>query len=229
MNDDRDMNRLLEIGDPFADDATVPLRPMPSKLPATSPTRGHVQTVRTVAFVAAMLYDAAWLALRETRPDLPSLPPSAIALGLGIPLAASAIALGAATRRGRRGLGLPAAHIAALAIVAPALFVVATLLVAPAGDGDDLFWHRAARCMAAAAILALGPLGLGLWAFRRAFVAAPAWRTAAMGIACGALAAATLSLHCPVSSAWHVVVGHGTVMLVAGLAGAWLGRTFARS
>jgi hypothetical protein len=228
MNDDRELNRLLEIGDPFADEASGPLRPMTSMPPGPSRTRAGVRTMRAIAFAAALLYDAAWLALRETRPDLPSLPLSTLAVGLGIPLAAGTIALGAAARRGERGLGLSATHVAALAMAAPALFVVATLLVSPAGGGD-LFFHRAMGCASATAILALGPLGLGLWVFRHAFAAGATWRAAAVGIACGALAAATISLHCPISTAWHVIVGHGTIMLIAGLAGAWLGRSVTRS
>jgi hypothetical protein len=229
MTDDRDITRLLEIGDPFADEASAPARPMVAKPSEPSPSRGRVRAMRIIVFVSALLYDAAWLALRNTRPDLPSLPTSAIALGLGIPLAAGALALGAATRRGQRGLGLSAAHIVALAMAAPAVFVMATLVAAPTAGGGDAFWDRALHCMGATAILAFGPLGLGLWVFRRAFVATATWRTAAVGVACGALAAATISLHCPVSSAWHVVVGHGTVMLVGGLIGAWVGRTLSRS
>jgi hypothetical protein len=228
MNDDRDLSRLLEIGDPFADEANGPLRPMTSMPPPPSRTRAGVRAMRAIAFAAALLYDAAWLAVRETRPDLRSLPLSTLAVGLGVPLAAGTIALGAAARRGKRALGLSAAHVAALAMAAPAIFVVATLLVSPAGGGDA-FLYRAMRCASATAILALGPLGLGLWVYRHAFAAVASWRAAAVGVACGALAAATISLHCPVSAAWHVIVGHGTIMLIAGLAGAWLGRAVTRS
>jgi hypothetical protein len=228
MNDDRDMSRLAEIGDPFAEDASAPIGPLVSKPAAPSLTRPRVQALRTIAFGSAFLYDAAWIVLRHTRPDLGALAPSAIALGLGIPLAAGALALGAAAQPGERGLGLSAARIVALAVAAPALFVVATLLTAPLGAPGDLFWRHTRGCMAATGLLAIGPLGLGLWAFRRAFVAAAAWRTAAIGVACGALAAATLSLTCPVSSAWHVILGHGTIMLVAGLIGAVTARAFAR-
>ncbi len=230
MKDHRDMDRLAEIGDPFADDVSAAVRPLVSKAAERpSPTRPRVRALRTIAFASAFLYDAAWIALRHTRPDLGSLPPSTIALGLAIPLAAGALALGAAAQPGERGLGLSAARVTALAVAAPALFVVATLLGAPMGGEGDLFWRHTRGCMAATALLAVGPLGLGLWAFRRAFVAAAAWRTAAIGVACGALAAATLSLTCPVSSPWHVVLGHGTVMLVAGLMGALLARALARA
>ena len=229
MNDDRDISRLADIGDPFADDASAPVRPRVSTAMAPSPSRPRVRTLRTIAFVSAFLYDAAWVLLRETRPDLMALPWPVIALGLAIPLFAAALALHAATQPGDKGLGLSTARIAALASAAPAIFVVATLLVAPPAAEDPLFWRHIRGCMAVTAILAVGPLGLGLWAFRRAFVVAAAWRTAAVGVACGSLAAATMSLACPISSALHVVLGHGTVMLVSGLAGALIARSFARA
>ncbi len=229
MNDDHDMSRLAEIGDPFANDAGAPTRPPVSKALAPSPTRARVRAIRAIAFVSAFVYDAGWVIAKESRPDLMTLPWPVIALGLAIPLAAASLALGAATQPGARGLGLSAARIAALATAAPAVFVVATLLVAPPAGEDDLFWRHVLGCMAVTATLAVGPLGLGLWAFRRAFVAASAWRMAAVGVACGSLAAATMSLACPISAAWHVVLGHGTVMLVSGVAGALIARVFARA
>jgi hypothetical protein len=229
MSDDRDLSRLAEIGDPFADDASVAVAPRLARAMAPSPTRGHVRTVRTIAFASAFLYDAAWVLIKEARPDLVTLPWTAIALGLAIPLAGAVLALTAATRPGARGLGLPAARIAGLATVAPTIFVVTALLAAPPPVEDALFWHHVLGCMAVTALLAVGPLGLGLWAFRRAFVTAAAWRTAAVGVACGSLAAATMSLACPHSAPWHLILGHGTVMLIAGLAGALLARSFGRA
>jgi hypothetical protein len=59
------------------------------------------------------------------------------------------------------------------------------------------------------------------WALRHAFAAAARWRFAAAGVACGALAATTMSVVCANGNAAHVLLGHGTFMLVAGLAG-WL-------
>jgi hypothetical protein len=230
MNDDFDLNRLADIGDPFAEDASAPIRPMdPSRTPAQSPTRSRMRALRAVALAAALLYDAAWLVLRERRPDLGSMSTANLVIGIAIPLIAAALALGAATRSGPRGLGLPAARVAALALAVPAFFAAATLLSAPADASDPLFWRRAAACMAVTAILTLGPMALALWAFRRAFAAAAGWRMAAVGLAAGALAAATMSLACPISAASHVIVGHGLVMIVAALAGALLAPALARS
>jgi hypothetical protein len=179
--------------------------------------------------VAAVLVDAAWLVFRETRPDLRSLPGSEIALGLAIPLVTVVVALAAASRPGARGLGLPAARVGALGVGALVLFAVATLVAAPAGPPDPAFWVHAAGCAIVTTILTAGPLALGLWAYRHAFAGASTWRTAAIGIACGGLAAATMSLACPISSASHVILGHGAIMLVAALTGALLAPAIARS
>jgi hypothetical protein len=231
MNEDLDVQQLADIGDPFAEDARAPIRPRdPSRTPpGRSPTRARTRALRAIALAAALFYDAAWLLFHETRGNLAQQPPWGLALGIAIPLVAAIVALAAATRRGPRGLGAPAGRIAALAVGAPILFAVATLVAAPPEAGDPLFWRHAAGCMTVTALLALGPLALGLWAFRHGFAAAAGWRTAALGVAAGALAAATMSLHCTITTAGHVIVGHGLVMIVAGLAGAFLARALARS
>ena len=230
MNDEFDLKQLAEIGDPFADDASAPIRPMDRRAPVGhSPTRPRMRALRWVALAAALSFDAAWLVFHERRPDLASAAPAGLALGIAIPLGVAVIALAAAVRSGPRGLGVPAGRIAALALGAPVLFAVATLVAAPADGGHPLFWRHAVGCMTVTAFLALGPMALGLWAFRHAFAAAAGWRTAAIGLAAGALSAATMSLACPITAAAHVIVGHGLVMVVGALAGALLAPALARS
>jgi hypothetical protein len=229
MSDEFDRMRLDEIGDPFAVEAGAPLRPPPSVAKIPARTRSRTRWFRLGILVEVLLVEAAWLVLRETRPDLGSLSASQIALGLAVPLLAAAVALAAASRTGPRGLGLSASRVAGLAVAAPFLFVLGTLLAAPPDPGDRLFWIHAAGCATVTAILTVAPLGLGLWAYRRAFVGASTWRAAAVGVAAGGLAAATMSLACPISSASHVILGHGAIMLVAGLAGALLAPAVARS
>jgi hypothetical protein len=232
MNDDFDLNRLGDIADPFAQDATAPVRPADrSRFPlgAPSPTRARVWRARAIALAAAVAYEVAVLVLHRHRPDLGSASAWSLVLGITIPLCASALALSAAIRRGPRGLGLPAAYVAAVAVAAPLFFVAATVLAAPPDGGDPLFWRHAAGCMAVTAILALGPMALGLWAFRHAFAASAGWRTAALGVAAGALSASTMSLACPITAAGHVLLGHGVVMLVTALVGGLLAPLLARS
>jgi hypothetical protein len=158
------------------------------------------------------------------------LTPLRIALSLGVPLAAAVIVWSAATRAGSRGLGARAATLGAAIASAPVLFALATLASAPADQDPSAlaFLDKAVRCALGAGLLCGVGLGLLAFAFRRAFVAASGWRTAALGTACGALSAATLSLSCFHTEALHVLVGHGSMMLVGGAVGALLGRRFTR-
>jgi hypothetical protein len=170
-----------------------------------------------------------WVVLVERRRDLGSLPAWSVALGLLIPLAAAALAFRAVSSKGRRGLGVPTSWLAALCTFPPALFVVATLATRPPDADAGHFWDLAVRCMGVTSVLTAVPLALGAGVFRHAFVAASTWRTAALGVACGALAAATMSLACWHDGALHIVVGHGTMMMVGGAAGALLGRRITRA
>jgi hypothetical protein len=236
-SDDRDfvpdLGSLGSMGDPFADEASAPPRAMaPPPVPAgegASPTRSRVRASRRIAFVAALVFEVAFVIVDPHRRDLASASPLELAVGLAIPLTAAGAAFMAATRRGARGMGLSAGAIATLALTAPVLFALATLVGAPAVGSDPRFWRHAEGCAAVTSVLALGPMALGLWSFRRAFAVAAAWRTAALGVAAGALAAAAMSLACPLAGAWHVILGHGTMMLAAGLAGAWLAPAVSRS
>ena len=228
MSDDLDLKRMGEIPDPFAG----PLRgPAPERIqPAgASPTRSQVRRKRAIAAAAAVAYEVGWVLVVERRRDLGQLPAWTIALGLVIPLASAALALAAVTGAGRRGLGAPASWLAALTLMPPFLFSVATLVVGPLDAGEGHFWNLAVRCMGITALLTAGPLALGALVFRHAFAAASVWRTAALGVACGAMAAATMSLACWHVGALHAIVGHGAMMLVGGVAGALLGRHFTRS
>lgn len=226
-----DLKQFGEIGDPFADDARAPIRPMdrPAADLARSPTRSRMRALRAIALVLALVYDAAWVVFHERRADLASASSWSLVVGIAIPLAAAALGLVAALRPGPRGLGHPAWKLATLAVGGPIVFLLGTLIVAPPGGQDALFWRHAAICMAVTALLALGPMALGLWVFRNAFAAVAGWRTAALGIAAGGLAAATMSLACPITAATHVILGHGLVMVVAALIGALLGPALARS
>ena len=226
---DFDLERLAALPDPCAEAASAPLAlgESPPSLPA--PTRSRVRAFRAVAVVAALVYDAVWPAFVQRRGDLGSLSLLRLALGLAIPLTAAAISINAARRNGDRGLGATTNRLLMLVLASPVLFAGATLLTAPPEVYDDSFWRHATGCAIVSAELAIGPLALGLLAFRRAFAAASAWRAAALGVACGALAAATMSLVCPLGNAAHVVLGHGGVMLLTGIVGAWLGPRICRA
>jgi hypothetical protein len=229
MREDVDLERFAEIGDPFVDAARSPVERLDPHRMARSPTRSRLRMLRAIALLAALIYDGAWVVFVERRPDLNSISPTRLALELAIPFAAAALAVSAVARRGEQGLGERQARVVTLAVASPALFIAATLLVAPPEADDVLFWRHAIGCMLVTAFLAMGPLALGVWAFRRAFVAAPSWRMASLGVACGALAAATMGIVCPISSASHIVLGHGVMMFVAGVGGAVLGQRLCRA
>jgi hypothetical protein len=227
---DFDLSRLAEIPDPLAEPGpTAPGRPLDAAAWPPSPTRARRRTALVAAVVSALLFNAAWIAFVERRRDLPSLPTESILLGLAIPLAAAVLALLAVVRPGARGLGVRAAELVALVGVPPLLFAIGTLATAPMTVGPEPFVGPALRCFGVSAILAADPFVVALLVMRRSFVSSAAWRTAALGVASGALAAATMSVACANGGAMHVLVGHGTIMLAGGLVGAWAGSRITRA
>ncbi|MDP9036658.1 MAG: NrsF family protein [Myxococcota bacterium] len=215
--EDVDLEGLGAIPDPFAEDvrATLPRRSLP--VATRAPTRSRAVAERWAALGAALLWNAAWV-LFDRRPDLGRLPTSHLAIGLGIPLAAAALALAASVRRGPHGLGEPIPRLAALAIAAPALFVAGAWFAAEPNVAGHPFWRAALGCVTTTAVLAVVPLIAAGWAYRHAFVGS-SWRTATLGVACGALAAATMSIACSNGSLLHVLVGHGSMMLALAILG----------
>jgi hypothetical protein len=222
--DDLDLRRLADIPDPFSRSAAKPPRSRGETTMASPPSRARLHRFRVLAVVIALFSQAAWLALVEHRSDLAASSPGALLLGIGIPLLAATVALSAAARPGALGLGESMSRLAALLILSIAVFVTGTLFAAPQDSEAGSFWGHAARCMAVSAALAAVPLALGVWSFRHAYVAAAPWRSAGLGVAAGALAAATMSLACSNGGALHVLAGHGAMMLAGGAVGAALGR-----
>jgi hypothetical protein len=227
MRSDFDWQRLGDIPDPFAGPAGA-LPANERVVLAPTPPRARVRTMRATAFAAALAYEVVIVSLFKIRPDFASLPAWLLISGLAIPSAGSALALVAALRHGPSGLGESPFRLRAFTIGAPILFAAATWLALPQVH-DDAFWPHAWACFLTTGILGLGPLLLGAWAFRHAFVAAAGWRAAAVGVACGAFGATALSLVCTNESATHVLVGHGPMMLVMGLLGAIAGRKIAQA
>src|SRR5258708_22163426 len=122
------------------------------------PNRSRVRALRIVAVVAAILYDLAWLAFVETRPDIHSIPPAQLASGLTIPLVSAAMAIGAGTRSGARGLGDPKWRGVAFSVAAPVWVGFATLLVAPHEPPVEPFLRPAPACFFTSGLL--GPRAL---------------------------------------------------------------------
>ncbi len=178
---------------------------------------------RLAAAGAVVLYDAAWPAIIERRPDLGTVSSSQLGLQLGAPLLASALAFGALGRPTGIPFGEPRGRTLGLVLSAPALFACATLLNASAQQ-DGLFWRHVLGCLVVTGMLAAGPLALGAFSYRHTFASLSAWRAAALGVASGGLACATMTFVCPNGDAAHVLLGHGAILVLAGVVGALLRR-----
>jgi hypothetical protein len=232
MKSDFDLRQLGEIPDPFAaaTGRPAPAAPSPEVRAAmgASRARGYVRSQRAAALLIAVAYEVVAVVAYKMRPGVASLPAWQLALGFLIPAAGALVALGAAVRGGVRGLGESAARLRMLTLGVPALFALATWIALPHA-GDPAFWPHALDCMMTTAILGAVPVLLAAWVMRRSFVTAAGWRTALMGVACGALATTAISLVCANEDAGHVLVGHGAAILVLGVLGAIAGSRLARA
>jgi hypothetical protein len=227
MKDPFDLDRIADVPDPLAGVDDWPLPARRNVALADSPTRSRMAMARATALGAALLYELAWLVVMTKRDDLRTTPRAILLTELAIPVTAALLALSAAMP-GAHGLGQPKGRMTLLALLAPALFIVATVVASPGDVDAEPFFMHSLRCFTWTAVYSLGPMVFAAWAFRRSFVGAPVWRSAALGMACGAAGAATMSLVCAVGSPAHVLVGHGGMMLVGAAAGAWLGDRFGR-
>lgn len=231
MKRDFDWQQLGEIPDPFSA-ASPTLAPAPSaELRAAmgaSPTRDRRRAWRLGALLIAIVYEVVAVGAYGLRPDVSTLPAWQLAVGFLVPAVAASLALGAAVGSGRRGLGETPGRLRAFTLGAAVLFGVAMWLALP-HVGDSAFWPHALGCMITTAVLGAVPVAFAAWVMRRSVVAAAAWHMAAMGVACGALAASAIALVCANEDASHVLVGHGTSMLVFGVLGAIAGTRFARA
>jgi hypothetical protein len=218
-----DLEKLREIPDPFAEQVAQSPRPAAPSRREASPTRAEVHRLRLAAAAAVVLYDAAWAVFIERRPDLGTVQLSQLLLQLAAPLLASALAVGALGRPTGLSFGEPKGRMLALVLSAPALFACATLLSAPTHH-DALFWRHVLGCFGVTVILAAGPVGLGVLSFRNTFASLSAWRAAALGVASRGLACATMTFACPDGDAAHVLLGHGGILVLAGVIGGLLRR-----
>jgi hypothetical protein len=226
-----DLDRIHDVPDPLADlEDELDARPLPPlrAVAVASPTRSNVANLRAFALGAALLYELLWLLVMHKRDDLHTLGPVKLLLEASIPVGTALLALTAAAAPGARGLGEPKARLATLVILAPALFVAGVIALSsatPVGETDTgSFWMHCLRCFAWTSLYSAGPMVFAGWAFRRSFVVAPAWRTAALAIACGGVGAATMTFVCSVGTPAHVLLGHGGAMFVAAIVGALAGR-----
>jgi hypothetical protein len=161
------------------------------------------------------------LVVLGVRGDFSHVPAGYVA-ALGVaPVVAGALCLAAAVSAGRLGVGQRAGLLAGLALVTPLAFILGALLGpapypgAPAGSFVD-----GVACFHIAVAWTVLPLVLAGFALRGTFVAQSVWRSATVATAAGLVAAAVITLHCPVAGAVHVGLGHGGAILASALLGA---------
>lgn len=214
----RDMRYLEEIPDPFlsriARDGVMDMDV--SALPRT-PTRRQVRTRRVFAAIGAVLYEVVLLSAADVR-DLSSLSSTSLGVGILAPL----FAAGASIRIAANGASTPSMTVAALLLMS----LVTVLFATRAGTAvsGDVSLPDVLRCLARLVILFVGPLLLALLAYRRAFAAGAAWRTAAVGVGCWALAVTSLELCCTTNAWPHFLLAHAGPVLLCGIIGLGFSR-----
>lgn len=226
--DELDSKAMREIPDPFADEAGAAPRAFDAGTLPAAPTRTRVRAVRAIAAVGAVLFNVAWVFAMGLRADLTTVPPWLLAAGIAAPLAGTVIAISAWARSGQRGLG-PTKPLLASLVIAPTILFGVVALVATVAGRDAANLPSTARCLMGTAMLTVVPLVALVIAFRHAFATASRWRTAAIGVTCGALAATTMRLTCINDLPAHVLLGHGAFLVVGGVVGAWIGARFTRA
>jgi hypothetical protein len=228
MKDPGDLPAFDDVPDPFEGAGSAQLPALDARHLPPSPARARVRSLRWAALALALGVQAVGYAVVGHRTDLGEAARWRLAAGVLVPLAAAGLGLVAAAGVGELGVGQRASRLAVLVGLVPVMFAGGVALVSPVADDDPLFWPRALRCVMVTVALTLPALALAAIAFRRAFVAAAGWRTSALGAACGALSAATMSLVCPDVSALHVLLGHGLMILAGAALGAALARPLTR-
>jgi hypothetical protein len=107
-----------------------------------------------------------------------------------------------------------------VAVVTPALLALVPLehAGAPAGQGAQ-FALACARCLGFGAAMGAPALVLGLLARRARMDGAAV--AALAGVVAGLTGNLALALHCPVSEPLHVILGHGTLLVLLAVVAAW--------
>jgi hypothetical protein len=219
------LDRLFEIPDPAAHltrSAGAPATPVEApKVP--SPTRAERARRIAVAVVGAAAWLVTVVAVAGVRPDIGSM---GVMAPIGAWLAVGAVSLVAVLARRDRGLpaGLRVVQ-HALWIVPTAYVIVAAIISTP----SPVPLANRPGCMIPAAAIALGALMVAALALRGSFFSAAGWRGAAVGALAGLLGTIGVHAHCPAQDLSHLLLAHGTPILLFALAGAALGRIGGRA
>jgi hypothetical protein len=211
------------IPDPLADGAA----PLPALPPIRARRRSRTRAELRRARGIALLVSAGWLfgqlLVLGTRGDLAQVPAGyLVAFGVA-PVVAGALCVLSAGSAGRLGVGARASLLAGLALLPPLAFVLGAMVGSPpyAGAGVGNF-RDGAFCFHLAVAWTVLPLLLAGFALRGTFVGRSGLRSATLGTAAGLVAAAVITLHCPLSDPFHVGLGHGAAIVASALIGAFV-------
>jgi hypothetical protein len=230
MSSAPDLPPLSNVPDPYGG-SEGPL-PAPPALPPTPSLTREAHARRLLgAIVVALFLQALWCTLSHHRISPGTQPAGELAAALGVPALAAVLGAWMALGRGRRGLGMSTGWLVAAIVLPGAAFVAATLATATSSGSASTMDVLAGSvvCATAAFVLAGSALGLGVLVMRGGFATSSVRRTAALGVACGALAATTSNVACFHREALHVLVGHGWMVVAGGALGALLGKRITRS
>jgi hypothetical protein len=218
---------LASIPDPAGDTAsrTMPapvVPPLPSLTRAERRRRAILYAVLSLSWIGGVVWYS------EPRDDMGNA--GAIA-PIAIWTLASAGALALALFPRRRGLppGIRALQLVLAGI--PVLFVVSVLIVSagvPAAP-FSLRWRGGGACMTISSLMGIGPLLFASLALQGSFLSAPIVRGAAVGILCGLFGAIGMHAVCPCAVRSHLLLGHGTPILLLALVGGALGALRGRA
>ncbi len=197
---------------------------------AAPPTRRELAKRRRAAIVLSV----AWLTVQflafGIRGDLSRLSFGYLLGLIGAPFSAGILAIVAASRPGRVGLGVRPVLVVALALICPVIFLVAGLCMpAPYAGGELGNLMLGAYCLNSTIAWALLPILSAAIVLRGAFASGAVWRSALLGGGCGLVAAALFTLHCPVVGKAHIIVAHGGAVLVSALLGGLMLSRFTRT
>jgi len=219
---------------PFAEFDEIPdpargldTRPTPAAPPAErSPTRGERRRHNKLALAIALVWIALLLWPLGPRADLGALHVAGT-LALWLALAILSLLLVLSPRA--RGLPLGVRALSLTLALIPLGFVL-SVLVSSGTDADlPLSWKNTGRCFQYTSLLALGPLLVAAWSYKRSFTNLPALRGAAIGAVCGLSGAIAMQAHCPCEASSHILVAHGLPILLGALAGGLFGALRGRA
>jgi Negative regulator of sigma F len=228
--DDRPGDVFADIPDPAFRSASQPLSSMTPG--GASLTRRQLGRRRTVALAAAALWPVAIVGAWGLR-QRESVDTGSMALQGALWIVLIVLAAFVAFSRGKRGLGRPVRwaewvvgggllsflFIALLWI--PARAVIGFAAVGPASLLQP--------CIGLGLFAAVPMLMVASWPLRHAMVQGAGWRGATVGAAAGFGAVLVLTLHCPSAFGGHVVLAHGAPLVIATLAGAFIGARIGRA